>query len=301
MGCFSPLSAFRTAEGGVVFAERGDIDRRIELPCGRCIGCRIERARQWTVRIMHEASLYEDNAFVTLTYDDAHLGSPSLQYGDFQGALKRLRSRVSAHSPGRKIRFFVVGEYGAELQRPHFHACLFNYGFPDRVVWRDFGSGSVAYRSAELEACWPFGFSSVGELTRKSAAYCARYVLDKVTGEPAKDHYSVVDEDTGEVTWKVPELVRMSLKPGIGAGWFEKYGRHEVGVHDRCVVDGVVTKPPRYYDTLLGRVDPQAREDGQQSRIMRAMERAADNTPARLAVKEQVTKARLSQLKRKQL
>jgi len=70
VACFKPLTAFRQANGSVVFAERGDVVATLALPCGRCIGCRLERARQWSVRVMHEASLYEENCFVTLTYSE---------------------------------------------------------------------------------------------------------------------------------------------------------------------------------------------------------------------------------------
>lgn len=246
---------------------------------------------------MHEASQWPASSFVTLTYDDEHLpAGGSLVYRDFQLFLKRLR-KVRSPKP---VRFFVCGEYGEQTVRPHYHAALFNEDFSeDRKVWRDFGSGSVVYRSALLERLWPFGMSSVGELTRESAEYIARYVVKKVTGDQALEHYKVVDPETGEVSWREPEYVRMSLKPGIGARWYERYGATDVVPHDRVVYSGRVGTVPRYYDALLSRVDPVRLEELKASREARARERWRDNTPERLAVREQVTNARLRSFKRK--
>lgn len=297
MACFHPLEAFRTSGGEVVFVERGDIVATLALPCGRCLGCRLERARQWSIRVMHEASQWPCSSFVTLTYDDEHLPSGgSLFYPDFQRFMKRLRKS----RPGRVIRFYMCGEYGEQTVRPHYHACLFNEDFSkDRKVWRDFGSGCVVYRSSELERLWPFGMTSVGELTRESAEYVARYVVKKVTGAPAAEHYKVIDRETGEVSWREPEFTHMSLKPGIGSAWFGRYGASDVVPHDRVVHAGRVGVVPRYYDRLLSRVDPEALELMKMAREARARARFGDSTPERLAVREQVAAARFSAFRRK--
>lgn len=281
--------------GDVVFDERGDVQATLTLPCGRCIGCRIERARQWSVRVMHEAASWDETCFCTLTYDDDNVpSSGSLQYSDYQKFMKRLRKALA-----RPVRFYMCGEYGDELGRPHYHAALFNASFrDDRYVWRDFGSGQVVYRSPLLERLWPFGMSSVGELTHESAAYIARYVMKKVTGQAADSHYQVVDQGTGEISWKVPEFTHMSLKPGIGATWFKRF-HTDVFPHDRVVVRGKEWKPPRYYDQLEKRRDPDSMEEVKLSREARARENWQDSTPERLAVREIVTQARLSTFRRK--
>lgn len=293
MACYSPVPAFRTAEGQVVMVERGNVVASLTLACGRCVGCRVERARQWTVRVMHEASLYDENCFVTLTYDDAHLPSDnSLQYGDFQRFLKRLRK-------WRPVRFYMCGEYGDERGRPHYHAALFGVGFrEDRYVWRDFGSGHVVYRSPRLEGMWQFGASSIGELTVESANYIARYVMKKVYGDLADRHYEDVDRETGVVTFRVPEFTRMSLKPGIGAGWLRKF-ESDVYPHDRVVFKARECKPPRYYDQLLKRENPELLEELKERRVAQARARWPDNTPERLVVRETVAKARLTSYRRK--
>lgn len=289
MACFHPLQGYRTSAGDVVFVERGDLVGSLVLPCGRCIGCRLERARQWSVRIMHEARMYEGSSFVTLTYDDEH-APRSLRYRDFQLFMKRLRRRA-----GIPVRFFMCGEYGGQLGRPHFHAGLFGLDFRgDRYEWRKGDGGYPVFRSPFLESCWTSGLSELGELTSESAAYMARYTLQKVNGDLAKVHYLDVDGSLRE-----PEFAHMSLKPGIGARWFERFNR-DVYPHDRVVVKGVEAKPPRYYDKLLKRLNPDELEQVQQLRILEGESRGGvDTTVERLADREKVAKARAAMSKRK--
>jgi len=250
---------------------------------------------------MHEAQLYEDNCFVTLTYDDDHLPSnKSINYCDFQRFMKRLRKHFQylKRMTGDGIRFFACGEYGDEFSRPHFHAALFNVGFRgDRYPWRKSGGGFAVDRSPTLEILWPFGSSEIGSLTTESAGYIARYALKKVTGDRAHEHYKDVDRDTGEIVWKEPECVHMSLKPGIGGGWLSRFSS-DVYPHDRVVVGGVETKPPRYYDRLLKRRDPFLLEELQAERSIAARERWPDNTLERLSVRKEVQVARIRSLKR---
>ena len=108
MACTRPLNCFKTPPGRVVFSPTaGDVP--FQVPCGKCIGCRLEHSRSWAVRCVHEAYMYENNCFVTLTYDDEHLpltgdGLATLQRNDLTLFLKRLRKRYS-----HKIRYFGRG------------------------------------------------------------------------------------------------------------------------------------------------------------------------------------------------
>ncbi|AXH77861.1 MAG: replication initiator protein [Microviridae sp.] len=240
---------------------------------------------------MHEASLHEASCFVTLTYDDAH-APVSLDYSHFQLFMKSLRPRLGP----LRFRYFVCGEYGGELGRPHFHAGIFGTAFRvDRYPWRKAKSGHQVYRSPLLEEVWDRGLSEVGELTQESAGYMARYVLKKMTGPVASEHY--VDRETGEVL--LPEFCHMSLRPGIGAQWFRRF-QADVFPHDRVIVKGVKTRVPRYYDQLLARDAPDLMEAAREARRIVSQEKGgAENTVERLAVREQVLKARLSNLKRK--
>ena len=130
MACYQPLKGYysksRNPNGkrNVVFnPQMGYRDRPVTVPCGQCIGCRLERSRQWAIRCYHEASMYERNSFVTLTYDDESLPlGGTLVFRDFQLFMKRLRKQY-----GAGIRFYACGEYGEKFGRPHYHVCLFNF------------------------------------------------------------------------------------------------------------------------------------------------------------------------------
>lgn len=297
MPCFKPLTAYRSNGGSVVFSElsRSGSVKTLSLPCGKCAGCRLERAREWALRCMHEASMHEENCYVTLTYSDMCLPDfRSLDYRDFQAFIRRLRVREL----GREIRFYMCGEYGDEKWRPHFHALIFGYDFPDKVYWRKSPSGDSLFRSAILEGLWTGGFSSIGRVTFESASYVARYVMKKITGQEAETHYEYVDPVSGEVFRRVPEFNRMSLKPGIGARWLDKY-ESDVYPSGKVVMRGHEGMAPRYYDKRYKKRHPEKFENLEYVREREARLRYLDNTPERLAVKEKVKVAQLLMLKRK--
>lgn len=298
MHCFHPLDAWQlqrvdpaTGKSPVVFKAPSVPCRFIQVPCGRCIGCRLEKSRQWAVRCVHEAQLYESNAFVTLTYNDDHLPADgSLSVREMQLFMKRLRKRF-----GKGIRFMLCGEYGEKLGRPHYHACLFNIEFPDLALWR-VHNGERYYVSQILNEIWGKGFCIVGNVTFESAAYVARYVTKKVNGEKADGHYCKVDEETGEILFDVrPEFATMSRRPGLGAAWFERF-KTDCYPSDFVVVRGVRCKVPRYYDQLLEREDPALLARIKLEREKTAERYEADNTPERLAVKERIQELRFERL-----
>lgn len=238
------------------------------------------------MRMMHEAQLHDRNCFLTLTYSDDHLPeNGSLDRSAFPLFMKRLRRS------GATVRYFHCGEYGEHTQRPHYHACLFGHDFSDdRVPWTS-RNGLPTWRSPQLERLWPFGNSEIGTLTFESAAYVARYVTKKVTGERAQAHYERVNPLTGELVQIEPEYATMSRRPGIGAGWFEKFGS-DVFPSDEVIVNGRPCKPPRFYDERL-----RAKDESQFERIRadRRQRRSRDDeTPQRLAARETCTKARLN-------
>lgn len=240
---------------------------------------------------MHELRDHSSSCFITLTYDDEHLPGPgSLDYSHFQRFMRYLR-RV----PGAKgVRFFMCGEYGSLRGRPHYHAILFGFDFPDKRLWKR-ASGADLYRSALLERFWPHGHSSIGEVTYEAAAYVARYCLKKTTGAMADFVYT--DPETGEIF--TPEFARMSLKPGIGASWFERRAATDVFPHDNIILKGITHKVPRYYDKLWEKRNPDDFESIKWARTLDSMTRSHDRTPERLAVREQVFLANLKKLTRK--
>lgn len=269
MSCYYPvLVAQDKYLGGKVIFPRNSEDLQKDfskykfffIPCGKCIGCKKSRARNWTVRCTHESQMYSKNCFITLTYDDDHLPPDgSLHYDHFQAFMKRLRKvckGVDTLPDGSNpLRFYMCGEYGSKTKRPHFHAIIFNFDFPDKTVWKKSGSGHILFRSKLLEQLWPFGYSSVGVVTSNSIAYVTRYMLSKVYGDVARDHYISIDEESGEISQLIPEFNYMSLKPGIGKLWFDRFAS-DVYPHDFVVHDGKKLRPPRYYDTLLKTTNP---------------------------------------------
>jgi len=294
MPCYHPLKAQRSSSGVVILGADAPI-WSFKVPCGQCVGCRLERSRQWAVRCLHESKLHTSNSFITLTYSPEHLPFDNgLHYDHFQKFLKRLRKHIEPNS----VRYYMAGEYGGQFGRPHFHAILFGVDFDDKVLHSRSPTGFKLYTSPTLERLWPFGFSSIGGVTFESAAYVARYILKKQTGAAAESSYKSVDTDTGEMFVRNPEFNRMSLKPGIGAGWLTKF-QSDVYPHDEVVINGTKSKPPRYYDKLYSRVNPVSLDEIKSKRVLDMEANWPDNTPQRLITKEIVTKAAISQLKRK--
>lgn len=296
MTCYHPISAYRLAGGGVVFSEKfaKDCIGDIQLPCGQCIGCRLRRAQDWTLRILHEASCWPSNCFVTLTYSPGNLPpGGSLLHSDYQKFFKRLRFQYRPLS----IRYYMCGEYGPLNQRPHYHACLFNLDFPDSKPAGKSDAGSLFYDSPSLTKLWGLGSATVQPLVQSTAAYCARYCVDKMTGDLGQAAYQRVDPGTGEIYSVVPPYSAMSRRPGVGATWLDRYFG-DVYRHDRAVHDGRVYAVPKFYDRLVKERDGYLPDHVDSARQLRGREGAADRTPARLAVREQVHHARVRNQKR---
>lgn len=239
--------------------------------------------------------MWPANSYVTLTYstENMPLGG-SLCLRDVQLFMKRLRK--SREDTGR-VRFFLGGEYGEDNKRPHYHALLFNCGFPDRVLHSSNKRGEPLYISRELETLWGLGFCTIGEVTFDSAVYCAKYALKKVTGDPAQAHYQVYDE-FGEVFDRRPEFAVMSRRPGIGATYYEKFGK-EVRAHDSVVINGREVRPPRFYDERTDVLDPDGLALHKRKRKRLAVLNKSDNTPARLAVKARLMEIAVEKKERK--
>lgn len=301
MPCYHPLQGWRASQvnssgkRSIVFnPELGFKDLPVEVPCGQCVGCRLERSRQWAMRITHEASLYDDNCFITLTYNDDHLPEGgSLCVDHFQKFMKRLRKKFS----GQTIRFFHCGEYGDKYGRPHYHAILFNIDFPDKVFLQKRGDNTL-FTSDILNSLWPFGFSSIGAVTFESAAYCARYIMKKITGDLSKLHYSDIDYATGEIIHtRKPEYTTMSRRPGIASGWFEQF-HGDVYPKDFVTVRGKKMTPPKFYDSMFELVDPKGLQKIKHDRKMKAAKHSENNTPERLAIRKKVKLSQIKSLKR---
>lgn len=206
--------------------------------------------------------------------------------------MKRLRFSL----PDKKIRFFHCGEYGDKTKRPHYHAIIFGHDFSDKQLWRE-NAGNKLYISPELDRLWGMGISTVGPVTYQSAAYVARYIMKKVTGDQAQDHYQTVNTQTGELHSIQPEYVTMSRRPGIARAWFDQY-KSDLYPKDFVTVDTKKHKIPKFYDRCLEAEDIDALLAIKSKRTKAAKKRAGDNTPARLQTREKSQKIRISKLVR---
>lgn len=339
MSCNFPLTAYKsntnkTANGKaqIYFSEpsRGSLYETIKLRCGRCSGCRLDRSRSWAVRCVHEASLYEKNCFITLTYNDKKLPKDgSLNKKDFQDFMKRLRFHTQGYQAVIKnldneiveilkpeqvqeqidydldenykvtfpIRYYMCGEYGDQLQRPHYHAALFNFDFKDKTLWKQ-SNGVKLFRSESLESIWDQGYVAIGDVTWQSAAYIARYILKKYNGKLAVTRYiNTINQITGEIQYYEKEFTLMSSKPGIARYWYEKF-KNDVFPKDFTTINGIKFQAPSYYDKIYDAQHPEKMDKIKDNRKNRALQRKEAYHPDRLKAKEFITNQKLTKLNR---
>ncbi|MGL6174060.1 MAG: rolling circle replication-associated protein [Cellulosilyticaceae bacterium] len=306
MPCTRPLTAYWT--GGytkngkreLVFTDPRNAHsvNPIEIACGQCIHCRLQRSRETALRAVHEAREFENNCFITLTvapeYMDEVFPDGSLDHRPFQLFAKRLRKKFKGlefvtHPITKKvvnpIRILMCGEYGEQLNRPHYHACLFNFDFPDKKLWTT-RNGVKLYRSEQLEKLWPYGYSTIGEVNFESAAYLARYVTKKITGEQSDEHYT--DPETGVLRKK--EYIVFPSGYGLGRLFYEEY-KDQMYANDVVLSNkGHKMKPPRYYDKIYDLTNPEDFAKISLIRIKKGVKakKIKGLTPERLQVIERV-------------
>lgn len=288
MTCFSPVKGYRSRDlnskgnRSIVFSHKaGYIDLPLQVPCGRCTGCLLDRAKNWAVRCVHEASLYKSNCFLTLTYAPEKMPlNGSLRPRDFVLFMKRLRKKFG------KVRYFQCGEYGEYLKRPHHHCIIFGWEPTDKSLWSVRGEVKL-YRSPSIEELWGHGYITVGNVTYESAAYIARYVLKKNFGTDAENHYQ----------GKVKEYITMSRFPGIGKKWLEKFSSDVYKTDKLHYGLGKLTKPPKYYDKVYEKLEPDHFKEIKKERIKRE-ENAEYNEVERIKAREQIVESNLKNLER---
>lgn len=248
MRCTSPRPAGVRHDGTLAW-RRKDVNRCnvvYQMPCGKCIQCRLEYARNWAVRCVHEAKMYDNNSFITLTYSDENLESPWLIYEHFQLFMKRLREK----NPGLEIPFKVTGEYGHETKRPHWHALLFNYRPSDLKAMFKNPNGDQTYSSAEIDKLWGYNDpiklpSVIGQVDFQSAAYVMRYAAKKLVHGKDEDH-------------AYKPISKGSSKYAIGKKFLEKYWKDIFFTGSVSLPGGVTCSIPRYYEKWLLEQHPRA-------------------------------------------
>ncbi len=277
MSCYHPVNV-KVPLGGAVGRP---VLSPMDVPCGRCLGCRATQARDWSVRIMHERECHDSAWFLTLTYDDERIPeNGSLCAQDLQKFFKAVRR-------DEKVSYYACGEYGERNERPHYHAVLFGADFLDKYSHLN-RRGRDVWRSPALESYWDHGISEFGTVTAASAAYVAGYVRKKVSKKVFPDHYNRVDPVTGELVELEPEFSRMSLKPAIGRRWIEKYWA-DVYPRDFVLIDGKEFKPPRYYDKWMMENHPEIMIDVKERRYD-AIEEVSNYT---MAAREAIHQSRV--------
>lgn len=322
MPCFHPLKAYRTprivrvdsGKSPLFFWKKGKPPPQVacypggehlQVPCGQCWGCRLERSRQWAMRCMHEAQMHESSCFITLTFNEEHIDkNNSLQKHIFVKFMKRLRQALRRSGQAERVRFYHCGEYGETLGRPHHHAIIYGFDFPDKVFLRLNENGDRLYTSEFLAKYWSdpdteesYGLHVIGSVTFESCAYVARYIMKKVNGDKAKDHYIVFDEQ-GNANEITPEYTTMSRRPGIGREWYEKYADTDIWTTDTVKIkNGIECKPPKYYSNIYELTNPKEFSIIKANRKAKA-EANPHNTPERLAVREKIKLAEGKKLKR---
>lgn len=300
VGCTNP-QGIPLKEPGAIRPAR---DARIQfVACGKCMACRLNHARDWATRLMHEASQHEDNSFLTLTYSDEHLpDKQTLVPDDLRLFLMRLRTSLYP----KRIRFFACGEYGGKTQRPHYHLILFGHAFrEDRYPWQLIRD-NLYYRSAALEALWPLGHALISDVTTKSAGYVARYSVKKANASTAAGHnpYLRINPETGEIWTVLPEFIRMSRRPGIGFNWIDRFAS-DAFPSGFLITDGKKTPIPRAYTRRLKEHHENYSDSighgidaVEHQRHEHALKHVEDRTPERLATKEELLRLRTERLQR---
>lgn len=264
MTCFHPLKGIyyldkstgerkftcKSKEKRYVRANHYDyqLDKEQYIPCGQCLGCRLSKSREWAIRCVCELTRHSVASFVTLTFDPLYLPKNRSVSKDFiRKWFKKFRESVR-DTFGKRIRFYCCGEYGSKLGRPHYHAIIFGFDFPDKTLWGR-KNGQLLYVSEYLKKRWIYGFHTIGQVTMDSCQYVAQYVAKKFTN---KDPF-LVDKYYNK---REPEFHHMSRRPGIGGDWFEEFFA-DVYPNDRIVHQGKTMKPPKYFDYLLEKLHPE--------------------------------------------
>lgn len=236
-------------------------DEIFEVPCGKCVGCRLDYSKDWANRCDLEARQYTCNYFITLTYDDDHLpigseGNGTLFNKEISDFVKRLRQAFKYHYGFDGVRFYGCGEYGDQTFRPHYHIILFNCPIPDltadfidengQITHHKDSLGKYYYFSQFVYNCWKKGNILIADCNWNTSAYVSQYVLKKQKGDGGKVY---------EALGIIPPYVAMSTKPGIGRVHFDNNLDTLVDfpslIIPRDRKKPLVSGLPRYYKKLI--------------------------------------------------
>lgn len=257
MSCFNPMVG---RWDGKTFTENGLKKIKIEdhyvhdlykndpdaflIPCGKCIGCKLDYSREWADRMMLEYLCTKKAIFITLTYNEESLSKlpilgldpytgqvfHAFRKRDYQLFLKSLREKVAEKDI--KLRFFLAAEYGDEKLRNHYHLIIFGIDmnclekqFGDKFTYHGMNEWHQPHwSSAFLESFWkdtkdskPKGYVQIADATEYTMNYVARYTIKKVIGDDRIESFGMM-----------PEFCAMSRRPGIGSEYAKTHDIKEV-------------------------------------------------------------------------
>lgn len=247
--------------------------KQTTIPCGKCIGCRLDYSREWANRGYLESLNYVNNWFITITYDEEHLPQPTelidkngitwWDEGNWEGGtlvpehltqfIKNVRQIMKREYNQDGIRFMAAGEYGDKGQRPHYHIIFFNLNLPIEDLYNPrINNRNVYYQSKVIERAWNKGISNLSQATWNTIAYTARYITKKINGEGSEELYYS--------NGKVKEFFRVSRMPGIGQDYFQKnwekiYKTDSITIKNASGI--IKARPPTYFDKLLEKEHPE--------------------------------------------
>ena len=193
----------------------------MQVPCGRCIACRVSRTREWAVRLTHELEECPNASFVTLTYRDLPANA-SISKREVQLFFKRLRKSL----PDKKLRYYACGEYGGRFGRPHYHAIVYGL-LPDQET------------RALLKKTWGLGMVHVGSVTYDSCRYVAQYIQKKIVGRDAAAEYGDREAPFALMSKKIGQKYALKRADQIKKNLCVKKNGKPAGL-------------PRYYRKILG-------------------------------------------------
>ncbi|QXP08179.1 MAG: replication initiator protein [Arizlama microvirus] len=256
MKCANPI-AIKT------FRRKGkDIyTKPVYVNCGKCMACLSKKKNEWAIRLYGESMTHKESCFLTLTYDQKYLPTDNkVKLSHITNFIKKIR----LHCLPKRIRFFQVGEYGDQRQRPHYHIIIYGYDFNDKQFLYTDDNGLKHFNSVQLSKLWKKGLSEVGEVNIASCLYISKYVVKSVV--------EYVDDET-------PIITTMSRRPGIGKLFFDKY-RSDMLPHGYIVINGIKFSIPKYFFNCLKKVDMLQYTQIKSKRKQYAEEKAKDFTPA---------------------
>ena len=250
----------------------------IDIPCGKCIGCRLEYSKQWANRIMLESKTSNNIWGINLTYNndnipikhpiDLETGEvitsiecPTLKEKDVQDFLKRLRMNMFRKYGTKSIRYAYAGEYGEQRQRPHYHLIVFNCPIKDLKEVRKSKKNFPMYESEEISKTWGKGLVTINEVSWDYSAYVARYIMKKQKGQGSKEYYDSIGREK--------EYFRTSRRPGLGKEYYNLnkdkiYDTDEIFLGKRDKV--LKLKPAKYYDKLFDVEDHERMQEIKENR-----------------------------------